>query len=293
MTQVGDLGAESNPEPMAHLAQPLRSSARGRRVARTTQRGVRRISAVAMVLVLLGGGFLWLRDSDLVAVRDVTVTGVSSNQETRVREALRRAGLGMTTLHVRRDELRAAASPYASVADLRAEPDFPDKLRIEVVERVPAALLVAGDQEVAVSTGGLLLRGVRPDDGTPVIAVRQLPIGARLDDPRVRSAVAVLAGAPPELRERIEEAGTGTRGTQLELRDGPDLIFGSPSRLEAKWMAATRVLADSSAKGATYLDLRMPEWTAAGGIGPVESATEAPPGDDTTASETPPADPQP
>ena len=47
----------------------------------------------------------WLRDSSLVRVRDVTVTGVTSSQEARVREALRRSALQMTTLHVHEDDL--------------------------------------------------------------------------------------------------------------------------------------------------------------------------------------------
>lgn len=293
MGEVGDPGAESNFEPMAHLAQPLRSTVRARRMARSSQRGVRRLCAVGLVFVLLGGGYLWLRESGLVAVREVTVTGVSSSQGAQVRQALRRAALDMTTLHVRKDELHAVVAPYASVAALHTEADFPDKLRIEVVERLPAALLVAGSQGVPVSAGGLLLRGVRPESGTPVVRVRRLPVGSRLDDRRTRSAVAVLAGAPSELRGRIERAGSGSRGLRLELRDGPDLIFGSRTRIEAKWAAATRVLADSSAKGATYLDLRLPEWTAAGGLGPVESEIESSEAGATTDPTAPPINPQP
>jgi hypothetical protein len=80
----------------------------------------------------------------------------------------------------------------------------------------------------------------------------------------------VVAAAPGELRGRIERAQLGPRGIELDLRDGPDLIFGARTRLDAKWAAATGVMADSSAQGATYLDLRLPEWTAAGGLGGVE-----------------------
>lgn len=291
MSQVGDARPESNLEAMAHLAQPLRSNVRSRRLARTSQRGVRRLCAVAFLLLLAGAGFLGLRDSELVAVRDVTVTGVSSSQEARVRRALRSAALGMTTLHVRKDELREAVAPYASVADLHTDAEFPNGLSIEVVERVPAALLIAGGQEIPVSAGGLLLRGVEPDDATPVVQVGELPVGSRLKDRRARAAVTVLAGAPPELRGRLERATMGGRGLQLELRDGPDLIFGSQSRVAAKWAAASRVLSESGAKGATYLDLRLPEWTAAGGLGPVETPT--PQAEPTTVPQPPTPDPQP
>ena len=55
-----------------------------------------------------------------------------------------------------------------------------------------------------------------------------------------------------------------------ELHDGPDLIFGSDGDAGAKWIAAARVLAESSSAGATYLDLRVPKLVAAGGVGPIE-----------------------
>jgi cell division protein FtsQ len=54
------------------------------------------------------------------------------------------------------------------------------------------------------------------------------------------------------------------------MRNGPDLVFGSGSDADRKWLAAVRVLADPSSQGATYLDLRVPERVAAGGLGPID-----------------------
>ena len=62
----------------------------------------------------------------------------------------------------------------------------------------------------------------------------------------------------------------GPRGMTLDLRDGPDLFFGSGEAAADKWMAAARVLAEPSAEGAVYLDLRIPGRVAAGGVGPIE-----------------------
>jgi hypothetical protein len=56
----------------------------------------------------------------------------------------------------------------------------------------------------------------------------------------------------------------------LELRDGPELVFGSGGDARTKWVAAARVLAEESSAGATYLDLRVPKVVAAGGVGPIE-----------------------
>ena len=51
----------------------------------------RTLVAFAGVLVVIVGGFLWLRDSSLVSVRRVTVTGVSGADAPRVRAALEQA----------------------------------------------------------------------------------------------------------------------------------------------------------------------------------------------------------
>ena len=257
----------SNPKAVHGLVEPFRAL----RLPRPGRVAVRRVAALAIVLVVLGAAYAWLRDSSLVRVRDVVVTGVSSSQEARVREALRTAALDMTTLHVREERLREAVAPYTSVADLRIETRLPRGISIEVVEHRPAGVVAAGGQRVPVSAGGLLLRGVRPEAGMPVVRLDTIPAGARLTDRRSRAAVAVLAGAPAGLADRIERARSSSRGLLVELRDGPDLVFGSDARLRAKWAAATRVLADSRAQGGTYIDVREPEWTAVGGVGAVEN----------------------
>ena len=89
-----------------------------------------------------------------------------------------------------------------------------------------------------------------------------------------------MAGAAPtSLRSRIE-AITARKddGVVVELHEGPELIFGDGRRAEAKWIAATRVLADPDAEGATYIDVRLPGRPAAGGLSGVTVAPVAPAG---------------
>ena len=106
--------------------------------------------------------------------------------------------------------------------------------------------------------------------GLPTLRVRRAPAGERVTDRRTLGALGVAGGAPAELRGRIERLWSGPRGLTLDLRNGPDLVFGSGADAARKWTAAVRVLADPSSAGATYLDLRVPERVAAGGLGPVE-----------------------
>jgi cell division protein FtsQ len=237
---------------------------------------VRAVGACACVLALLGGGWLWLRDSRLVAVDQVSVTGLSGTEAPRVRAALEGAARDMTTLHVRPGQLKTAVEPYPAIMAVDAHPDFPHGLRIVVHEHVAVAALASGDDRVPVAADGTLLRG-SSTAGLPVVAVAAPPAGDTLADRRTLRAVALLAAAPPELRAKVERVYGGPRGLTAPLAAGPVLYFGGADRLRAKWAAAARVLADRSSAGATYVDLRLPERPAAGGLeAPVPEEPQAP-----------------
>jgi cell division protein FtsQ len=224
----------------------------------------RLVVLVLLVLAALGGGWLWLRESSLVAVRHVTVTGVSGPQGARIAAALEAAARDMTTLRVRQEALRTAVEPYPVVARVDARPDFPHTLRITVHERTPVAALDVAGARVAVAADRTVLRDT-PTAGLPVVKVKGAASPSGLDA-RTRRAVAVLAAAPPELRARIQRLYLGPKGWTAPLSAGPVLYVGSADRLAAKWAAAVAVLGDRRAAGATYLDLRVPERPAAGGI---------------------------
>ena len=237
------------------------------------------LAGVVVAACALTGGWFWLRDSDLVRVQDVFVTGLTSQEEPQIREALKNAALDMTTLHVREDKLRAAVAQYPSIAGLETDAKLPHKLSIVVRERAAVAAIESGGSRVAASGDGRVLRGMK-SGGLPTLHLKSAPAGERVTDRRVLGALEVAGGAPPQLRRRIERLWSSERGLMLDLRNGPDLVFGSGSDAHRKWLAAVRVLADPSAAGATYLDLRVPERVAAGGLGPVEpEATPAPQSD--------------
>jgi cell division protein FtsQ len=244
--------------------------------ARLPRLPVKAMLAIIGLAVLLLGGWLWLRDSSLVAVRDVEVTGAGSSEEPRIRSALEEAGLDQTTLHVRKGALRDAVSGYASVAGLRVSTDFPHTMRIEVVEHKPVAVLEIGDEKVPATGSGLLLRGVAADGDLPTIRMDAAPTGEHVTNANARTALRIAASAPARLRARVLRLWTGPKGMMLTLADGPDLIFGDAVDARRKWLAAARVLAAPEAAGATYLDLRIPERVAAGGLAPVTTATPTP-----------------
>jgi cell division protein FtsQ len=234
---------------------------------------VRGFAAVVVLAALLAGAWLWFRDSALARVTQVYVTGATTSEAPNIRSALDTTARDMTTLHVRKQALDDAVASYPSVAGLRVRSDFPHKLMIEVLEHRPVAALDIDGRRTPVSGGGIVLTGVHADNDLPSIRRGVTPPDGRVDDRRTRAALAVAAAAPHALLARSERLTWGDEGLKVDLRDGPPLLFGNADDAPSKWQAAARVLAEPTAAGATYLDLRVVGRVAAGGVGPVPQDT--------------------
>jgi cell division protein FtsQ len=235
---------------------------------------LRLLLALAAAFVVLLAGWLWLRDSSLVAVRQVQISGVDGAQGAPVRAALEQAARSMTTLHVRHDALDTAVAPFPIVKRLEVSSGFPHTLRIHVVTNVAVGVLVAEGRRVAVTSDGTLLRDAGAPAALPEIFVRSLPVGERVEQAAARAAVAALAAAPAALRTRVEGIVTSpAHGLALQLAHGPVLWFGDATRLDAKWAAVAAVLADPQSQGASSIDVSAPERPAVGGLPDGASAT--------------------
>ena len=247
------------------VSRRVRSATPGRR-HRLTPHGRRALAAVGVLFVVLAGAWLWLRDSSLASVDEVTVTGVQGADAAAIRSALTAAAHRMTTLDVDTGELRSAMRLYPVVADVRVSADFPHRLRIDVVERRPLGTVSIGGRLTAVSADGTVLNDLGSGTTLPEITTpAPVPAGARVTEPAVRRALALLAAASPGIIPRLSQAGSDpTHGLSAQLRNGPRLYFGDGSRLAAKWMAVTAVLGDPGSSGAAYIDVTDPERHAAG-----------------------------
>lgn len=221
----------------------------------------------ALALLLLALYRFWLRDSELVAVERVTVTGLTTDEASRLRSALEATARTMTTLHTDQDRLERAVEAYPVVSRLEVETRFPHELRIRVLEHHPAAMVETDGGRMPVAADGTVLRGLPAEGRLPTVRAEAGVRGERLADAEALSAARVAGAAPPVLHRRIEEVESRREeGIVAELRDGPELIFGDQARTPAKWTAAARVLADPKAEGAAYVDVRIPGRPAAGGL---------------------------
>jgi len=234
------------------------------RFERTTGR---RALAAGLVVAALAAIYLaWFRDSSLVQVEHVTITGLSTPEAGRLRAELMAAARRMTTLDVDTGALRDAVAHDPVVRSVSADGQFPNSLRIDVVLNMPAAVLAASGRSLTVAGSGTLLPGAHAG-ALPTVHVRALPNGITLRDRRTLALVAVAADAPAPVRKLIDTIGAAPgSGLVAHMRGGLTVVFGDAGRLEAKWAAAAAVLAQGSSAGASYVDVRRPEQPVAGGV---------------------------
>src|SRR3954471_1971306 len=157
-------------------------------VAVTVTRRGRRVLRLGLGLIVafavLSAGWMWLRDSSLVAVKDVQITGVTASDGDRVKSALEGAALEMTTMHLQPQALRDATANLSSVASIEVSKDFPHTLRIHVNERRPVAALApkGGEQRIPVTGDGIVMNGVSAERDLPTHLVADSAVGTKLTD---------------------------------------------------------------------------------------------------------------
>jgi cell division protein FtsQ len=241
---------------------------------------LRTVLALAVLVALLTAGWFWLRDSSLVAIKTVNVTGIAGAQADEVTRAIEEAGRSMTTLHLRQDQLETAVAPFSIVKRIEVSADFPDTLSVHVVTNVAVGAVVVDEKAIPVTADGTLLRDVEVRDHLPIVPLRAPPGGDRLSEATALRALAVLGAAPAALRGRVAEVGASPEhGIELRLADGPGVWFGDGRELAAKWAATAAVLADPEAQGASYVDVTAPGRPAVGGLpdgAPATGASDVP-----------------
>ena len=242
--------------------------------------------ALALLALLFSAYWLWFRDSSFARVKEVYVTGVDGPQARAIRSALEQAALDQSTLHVNTADLRDAVSDYPVVRSITVQGDFPHKLTIQVDLNLPVAVLDSPTGRKPVAADGLLLPDVPITAGLPVIATKSALPSERVTDGHAFELVRLVGLAPEPLRVRLTKVIIDSKlGIVAQIRKGPELRFGDATRLPAKWMSAARVLAAAGARGASYIDLRLPERPAAGGL-PTTSVLPLAPAGDTAAQAT-------
>ena len=244
--------------PTAYVQQALGRLSSNRLALRAT-------IVLLLALPLLGGGWLWLRGSSLVAVEHVHISGVHGPEAIEIRSALADSARHMTTMDFNTGALRSAVASYAIVAGVQVETSFPHTVSISVSERPPVAALVSAGQRTAVAADGTVLGPALSSSSLPSVNVSVEPEpGARLGESAALAAVTVLGAAPASMARFVTRVYEGPEGLTVAMRSGLLVYFGNDTRPHAKWLSLARVLVSPSSADAMYIDVRLPERPAAG-----------------------------
>lgn len=156
---------------------------------------------------------------------------------------------------------RVEALPW--VGEATATREWPGTVRVDVVERRPAAVLPAGEGRWALAdvTGRVLAVGPDKPPGLPVIG--NVPAPGEPGTTLGRAAepsLEVAASLSPELRSRIADV-AAVEGGEVELQlvpPGGVVRLGPPVDLEEKLRVLATVLARADLAGLVSIDVRVP-----------------------------------
>jgi cell division protein FtsQ len=244
-----------------------------------------RIALLSMLIALpmLAGGWLALRDSPLVSVEHVQVSGVHGPEAAAIDAALAGAARQMSTLDLHAGSLRSAVASYRVVREVHAYPSFPHGVRIRVVEQLPVAAVTIAGVRTAVAADGVILGPSLLSSSLPTLSegsdasAASGVTGKPVHGSSLEASLAVLGAAPAPMATDVARVFNGPEGVTVAMRNGLIVYFGDATRPHAKWISLARVLAAPSSAGASYVDVRLPERPAAGfaGSSAAPSATSA------------------
>ncbi|HEV2974086.1 MAG TPA: FtsQ-type POTRA domain-containing protein [Solirubrobacteraceae bacterium] len=258
------------PTALARLLAPCWALVRAHRRVRIA------LLVATLATPLLAGGWLWLRDSSLVAVRQVRIVGAHGADASAIDSALTQAARRMSTFDVKTGALRAAVAAYPIVGRIQAHASFPHSLSIRVIEQPPVASVAVAGVKTAVAADGVVLGPAHVSGSLPSLTgTTPLSTGEQIHNPTLLGALSALSAAPAPLASEVERAYEGPKGLTIVLHGGLLAYFGDATLAHAKWLSLARVLADASSAGASYVDVRVPERPAAGfpsGVAPPSSA---------------------
>ncbi|CAN5771207.1 hypothetical protein BH10ACT1_BH10ACT1_31770 [soil metagenome] len=244
----------------AGVLEPMDPRLAARRIEVARDRGRRRrrrlIALLAVTLLVLAG--VGISRSSALDVDRVRVAGAERSGADLVRE---RAGISrgraMTSVDLGAATRRVESLPWVSSARLTRA--WPGTVRVEVTERVAAAVAGAGPGAVLVDRHGRILGPAGAADARTLPQVGPDPVegpGSLLPAAR-RPLVALLDDLPVELRRRVRTGVLTSGGYGLVLDDGIRVELGAATRLRAKAEAIVSLL-DQTDRPIATIDISVP-----------------------------------
>lgn len=212
--------------------------------------------------ILLGviGGVSALYRSQLFEIRTVDVIGAERLTVDAIRS---RAAVpqGATLLRFPAGAIKARLLDYAWIADAQVTRDFPNTLRIRVVERKPAAVVDTGETFWVVDSSGMVLGEQSLEETTTLPTIRDIPgldlkAGRASTSEVLRNALDVLSGISAELRQKVRAVSAPSIDeTMLLTTDNVEVVIGEAVDLAKKDAIVLTVMREKSGSVVT-IDVR-------------------------------------
>ena len=238
---------------------------RARRIAVLREQGRRRLRVVlvGVCAVLVGAGAWGLTLTPAMDIDRITISGTAAARTDEILErAQMRTGLPMAFLDV--DETEKAVSALPWVKSARVRRDWPATVRIDVVPRVPAAVVPTGTGRTAlIDASGYVIGWTASTSAEAVLVHLSVPFNGSLGGIHTAAdgPLAVAAAMPDDLRDWVSTVTVDPAGEELglELSGGAAVILGEAVLLEAKMSAVRSVLAGTDLECVTEIDVTMPD----------------------------------
>jgi cell division protein FtsQ len=197
------------------------------------------VVAVLLVVALLVGGIWLVFFSSYLSVQGVQVTGVEQLKSADVERAAA-VPHGDPLARVDLERIRTRVESLAAVKSADVTRQWPDEVRIAVVERQPVAVVEIGGQLRGMDDDGVVFRGFAkaPADLPRV----QTPAGTGTEV--LREGALVVGSLPGDLAAKVDHVDVQTVDEiSLQLRDGREVEWGSAEQSEQKAAVLTDLLA--------------------------------------------------
>jgi cell division protein FtsQ len=210
----------------------------------------RRVVALLLLIALMGGAVWLFYFSDVLAVKEVEVHGTRTLASEEVREVAS-VPSGQPLARVDLDAIRARIEALAVVRDADVTRAWPDRVLIDVQERVAIAVVEIGGRIRGMDAEGVVFREYpKPPPGMPQV---RTSTDTRSD--ALQEAALVVEALPGEIDRRVDHVEVATVDQiTLVLRDGKTVVWGSAEDSDAK----AEVLAELLKQPARTYDVSVP-----------------------------------
>jgi cell division protein FtsQ len=229
--------AAANRRSGASLRTRPASTRRRKKSRRSWRRKLLAVTAILLVLALLGGSIWIVYFSTALVTKRVDVIGTRHLTPTQVSFAVQ-VPLGVPLARQNLNEIAKRATTLPAIETATAARDWPDTITVSIVERRPVFALHQPDGYLVVDKFGVAYQtqATLPPD---VVLADVSPT----DAPLLREVATVAAALPDKLRRKVDRIrANGRDSIVLTLQSGPKVTWGSATDSELKAQVAGALL---------------------------------------------------